>query len=513
VYYSQGVGSQGGWIDRLYGGITGHGISDIIREAYSFICTNYIFGDEIFLFGFSRGAFVVRKLSDLINEVGVLSKRGLEYMPEIYRDVEHRFDHSYIPDQPNEPFRNKGRVNDRYREELRRKKLTTLGVTIKAISVWETVGSLGVPRISWLEKIGIQSSTSKNMCFSDTKLLPCIENAFQALALDERRAAFRPALWEKLRGSSATLKQVWFPGVHSNVGGGYDDQQLANITLAWIMAQVRNMIDMDLDYLLDEWERTEDYYDATGQKRRPWSFGKIYNSLRGPYTLGGNAVRLPGRYFVVDPCSDRETDTPLHETNEYIHPSVRLRLKKSGPGYDDKGSYVCEALKDWKLMIVNSNVPDSRNHPLSPNNPNDQPKTSIFWELRTRETNVTTRTLPECPLWSLEKELLEQDSNDQLIDYVLRPPVPPPQRPSSMRRRSDGPDRPEDMGRRRSSRGNDFNNGGARLHKDYQPGNPSRSRDRNFPNNNNNNNNNNNSSWDYRRSVDSGVYYNRDRPR
>jgi hypothetical protein len=81
--------------------------------------------------------------------------------------------------------------------------------------VWETVGSLGIPRIPILERLRLQSRKLKEYCFYDTSLDPSVENGFQALALDEHRAAFSPAVWEKPRNSDTILRQVWFPGVVS----------------------------------------------------------------------------------------------------------------------------------------------------------------------------------------------------------------------------------------------------------------------------------------------------------
>ncbi|KAG8626227.1 hypothetical protein KVT40_005172 [Elsinoe batatas] len=410
VYYSHGVGSHGGLVDRLYGGITGEGLAEMVREEYGFICNNYQRGDEIFLFGFSRGAFTARAIAGLIDEIGVLSKEGHQYLPEIYKDVMNRRNPDYQPTQPNKPFRNKPSAEDpRYKSELRRRGYTTLGVSVKAIGVWDTVGALGTPRIGWLEKVGLQGTASREMSFYDTKLVNCIENAFQALALDERRAAFAPAIWEKARDNKTRLRQVWFPGVHSNIGGGYDDQEISNITLAWMMSQVRELLDMDLDYILDEQEKTETYYERNNERPRPWSWGKIWNSFTGIYVLGGAEDRTPGRFFVREPRSGTETDQPLDETHEYIHPSVRARLKLGGPGIDDKGTYQPRALKDWKLTI-------------EPAEEGGRP--DIFWELRTKQSNVTTRVLPESPLWPLERELLEMDPDREVEDYVLRPPLP-----------------------------------------------------------------------------------------
>lgn len=104
---------------------------------------------------------------------------------------------------------------------------------MKAIAVWDTVGSLGMPQFTPFARFGLPSY-QKEYWFSDNTLASNTEHAFQALALDERRSPFTPAMWER-RGNqnSIDLRQVWFPGTHKNVGGGYDDQEMANIALAW----------------------------------------------------------------------------------------------------------------------------------------------------------------------------------------------------------------------------------------------------------------------------------------
>jgi hypothetical protein len=267
-------------------------------------------------------------------------------------------------------------------------------------------GSLGTPRIGWLEKLGIQSSASKRMSFFDTKLCNCVEYAFQALALDERRSSFSPAVWEKDPGNTTILRQVWFPGVHSNIGGGLPDQELANITLAWMISQIRPFLDMDLDYVLDQQDDNDIYYQQTGQKARSWSFGKIVDSMTGIYALGGATTRSPGRYYAVDAEDGRVTNFPLQSTHEYIHASVRTRFRLKGPGEGDKGMYSPKALSDWKLFVeYDGGKERGRPH--------------VFWKLRTAERNVTTRVLPEAPLSPLERELLEVDP--EMEDFVCRP--------------------------------------------------------------------------------------------
>jgi uncharacterized protein (DUF2235 family) len=293
VNYHAGVGTEGGRLSRIIGGTTGKGLSENVREAYSFLANNYSHGDEIFLIGFSRGAFTARSIGGLIGEIGLLTKKGLNALPEVYEDVQHRRDPNYVPSHPDVPFSRKPSASDpRYAEELERRGLTRLDIPIKVIAVWDTVGSLGIPRVGFLQKVGLQMRESKATNFYDTKLSNCVENAFQALALDEQRSSFSPAVWEKPEGNRTTLRQVWFPGAHANVGGGYDDQQLADISLAWMMSQLEPFLDMRDEYLFEQDEQNEKYYKKTEGEIRMWSFGRIYSELSGLFALGGSTVRF-----------------------------------------------------------------------------------------------------------------------------------------------------------------------------------------------------------------------------
>ncbi|MCJ1420658.1 hypothetical protein MMC32_007017 [Xylographa parallela] len=393
AHYEAGVGSQGGPLTRAVGGATAEGISTNIRAGYDFISQNYVPGDEIFLVGFSRGAFTARSVAGLIDNVGVLTRAGLPYLDVIFKDFENRADPGYESSYPNVPFPNKpSSSNPQYRKELQRRKLSLLNVPIKAVAVWETVGSLGIPRVPWLEGLGLQSRAMKEYRFFDTSLSNCIENAFQALALDERRAAFVPAVWEKSSSNKTTLRQVWFPGVHSNVGGGYEDQELANITLAWMIAQLEPLLDFDAGYIRAQYKDTRTYYLQSGQDVRPWSFGEIYPSSSGLYRLGGLTTRTPGSYTRLSPLSGRPTPTPLRNTHEYIHASARARTALRGPGVADQGTYASAALAGYVLRVAGERV---AGEPLA------------VWESRARRRRGGgRRVLVESPLWETERRLL-----------------------------------------------------------------------------------------------------------
>lgn len=392
VNYQAGVGSMGGSISRTVGGITGLGLEENVREAYSFLSVNYSLGDEIFLLGFSRGAWTARSVAGMVGALGLLTKKGLPCFSDIFQDYEHRFDSNYVPRWPDLPFPNKPPFEDpRYVAELEERGLTSTKIPIKAVGVWDTVGSLGIPRVGWLERIGLQSRAMRDYSFYDTTLNPMIENAFQALSLDEHREPFAPALWEKPRDSATKLRQVWFPGVHSNIGGGYNDADLANITLAWMISQLEPFLEFRDGYMMEMNHKNRDYYKYDGQKPRPWSFGEIHNSLFGLYAFAGSKTRTPGSYFRIDPITGRPTTKRLRNTNEYIHPSVRSRFVMGGPGVQDRGLYASRALASWEFHVEEDDRTEGRPH--------------VLWKY-TGNGFVGQDVIPESPLHATEKTLL-----------------------------------------------------------------------------------------------------------
>ena len=407
---------------RLFGGALGVGLKENVREAYTYLALNYRPGDEMFLLGFSRGAYTARSVGGMIGDFGLLTREGLPYFSEIFEDYHHRHDTRYVSKFPNIPFPDKPPFDDpRYVEELERRGLTVTRIPIKAIGVWDTVGSLGVPHVPFLERLGLQSRRMKDLSFWDTQLYDGIENAFQALALDEHRASFSPALWEKgSRNTRTNLKQVWFPGAHSNVGGGYDDQELANITLAWMMSRLEPCLDFRPDYIQSLYESNKQYYKSKKEKPCWWSFGEIYNSMTGIYAFGGTKIRTPGNYYRIDPTTGRPTKKLLKNTNEYIHASVRSRTGLGGPGVQDRGVYESRALREWQF---------STDEPSA-----DGKDPLVVWTDHS-DRNEGQRVIPEAILLPIERVLLE--NSPKVEDYVLDMKAPTKRR---SKRRSKPPE-------------------------------------------------------------------------
>jgi len=217
-------------------------------------------------------------------------------------------------------------------------------VPIKAIAVWDTVGSLGVPEINIWPGIRLFSKTRHEYSFINTEVAPNIENAFQVLALDEQRKPFAPTVWESpnpATSSLKTLRQCWFPGVHSAVGGGYVDSGISDLTLAWMITQLSPFLEFQKDYVLEQQSLNVRWYQNQGLKPPGWAMGMIKRSDEGFLnTLTGRQVRTPGDYYAIDPTTGKPTTKKLVDTHEFIHPSVRYRKWERGPGLANSNNVV-----------------------------------------------------------------------------------------------------------------------------------------------------------------------------
>ncbi len=227
--YHEGVGVKR--LERLIGGAGGFGLSRHIRDVYTWLVENFEAGDELFLFGFSRGAYTARSTVGLIRTCGILHRHHRDMVKDAYRVYRGAEDK---PDNPEAlEFRAK------YSTESR----------IRFIGVWDTVGALGIP-LSGTRWVNI---VNRHYTFHNVTLSSRVDAAYQALAINEQRGPFTPAVWEpseRAEGQNQQLEQVWFAGVHSDVGGGYPDRQLADLTLRWMSDRARRnglaLTDLDL---------------------------------------------------------------------------------------------------------------------------------------------------------------------------------------------------------------------------------------------------------------------------
>lgn len=210
AYYDPGVGTFGSRYQALIGLATGYGITRNIKDAYEYLMNRYEDGDHVYLFGFSRGAYTARALAGMLYKCGLLQKGSInlmDYAVDIYKtrdnhDVARQFKETYCRECP-----------------------------VHFIGVWDTVKAL-IP-------------FSQIARFTDHRLNPQVKFGYHALAIDERRDPYKPELWDETDlPAHQTIEQVWFAGVHSDVGGSYLDPGLADVTLKWMLenAQARGLL-------------------------------------------------------------------------------------------------------------------------------------------------------------------------------------------------------------------------------------------------------------------------------
>lgn len=229
VYYSAGIGASLSGLS-LWQGMTGSDLDDHLLDAWLFINFNYEPGDQIYLFGFSRGAYTVRSLAGLLRKCGILRREHVDKARtalDLYRHRELTAD-----SEEAERFRVAHAIA--WPRLARPFTSPPVDLSIRYLGVWDTVGSLGIPRLLPIS-IGLNAQYE----FHDTALSRAVEHARHAVAIDERRAAFAPTLWSNIDafntpGTRPRVAQQWFPGDHGGVGGG-SSRGLSNCALLWVL--------------------------------------------------------------------------------------------------------------------------------------------------------------------------------------------------------------------------------------------------------------------------------------
>ena len=238
TYYDDGVGTSSLKLLRLLGGAFGWGFSRNVRQAYEFLAMNYEAGDKVFLFGFSRGAFTVRSLAGVVGHCGLVKRNRLT--GKSYRQRKRLLK----------------KIISRYRETRNEPCVRYQKVDIHFIGVWDTVDAVGAPFDELKRLIGFVSRhllRKRLWQFRDQKLGKHVRNAYQALSLDDERKTFHPLVWERHNSPPSKecspsneeystsneeqqhIEQVWFAGVHSNVGGSYPKDSMSLVSLDWMM--------------------------------------------------------------------------------------------------------------------------------------------------------------------------------------------------------------------------------------------------------------------------------------
>lgn len=316
--YLRGVGTSGSKLERLIAGATGSGTEDLIRTAYLFLAQNYVPAhkdatgkdvpaDEIFLFGYSRGAFAARSLSGLLGSVGLLKRQSLPHLPTAwtyYRDFKNRSPKDFV-------------------KRYAKKQIETHeDVEINFLGVWDTVGALGIP-------VGFLGEISDLVHgFHDTTPSKIVRHGAQALAIDEQRDEFVPTLWTGDQPANTRIEQVWFAGCHSDVGGGYNDRELADIPLLWMIDRAKFaglQVDETTPGLLPD-PAAINVLAPTHDPREGWSVkDRLTPTIRSVCEQNVAVDILERLYRPLGP-----NRKPLKTINEMVHWTVAERYGKQG---------------------------------------------------------------------------------------------------------------------------------------------------------------------------------------
>jgi uncharacterized protein (DUF2235 family) len=297
IFYLSGCGTGvNRLIDYVGGGAFGWGIDQIIQDAYQLLCMNYDANaqDEIYLVGFSRGAYIVRCLAGMIYQCGLLKRSKIREIPKAYQ----MYRNSKI--QPNDPIAQKFREdNSKKMEKIDvQKDYLKHRVPIKMLGCWDTVGALGLPDISSL--LPISQLWNQRYEFYDPTLSPIVENAFHAVAIDEKRKVFPSTpMVKNAKNPDQVVEEVLFAGEHGCIGGGTKEYRgLSDYTLKWMLNKAKKLgLEFDVNQLDKEFQL------------KPDPNTEFNNSVTGFYALGGEQWR------------------PIKSSKVAIHYSVIKRLK------------------------------------------------------------------------------------------------------------------------------------------------------------------------------------------
>jgi len=249
VFYEEGIGVDS---HKYVGGVTGLGIDKNIQDAYRFLSLNYDGGDEIYLFGFSRGAYTVRSLAGMIYCSGLLSRRYITKASEAYELYRKR---EISPKHPEAKS---------FREEFGKDDGERVPITL--LGCFDTVGALGIPLVPAFRKF--EGQLKARYKFHDTTLNKDVENAVHAVAIDEIREVFDVTLMTKNPDApNQKLRQVWFPGEHGCIGGGTTAYRgLSDTVLKWMLDQISDL-ELKLEFEPDAIEDIKPDYKIPFQNK------------------------------------------------------------------------------------------------------------------------------------------------------------------------------------------------------------------------------------------------------
>lgn len=336
--YIEGVGTRA----DIAGMATGYGLGERVRIAYGFLLKHYRPGDKVYLFGFSRGAYAARVLNSLLYHAGLPTKPDdrthVEVAQEVYELVKVESDY---PAQY-EPLR-----RQRVQEDLLTRKLGPApAVEVQVLGLWDTVEALGAP--NWLSRISHKAQIQQHLADVDNAnsrygdKLCNVHHAFHAMSIDDNREwIFTPQLLTRrhlVAGCSPAerppildeqgnvrpnrLREVWFSGAHSDVGGGYADARMSGVSLNWMLEEMRKA---KVNLVPTATKVPEDRY-GTSHNPEAGAFSAIYHSInRDLVAYVRSDASLVNRLCVHSSVFERRQFVPVRS-----HENSQLHLRKPG---------------------------------------------------------------------------------------------------------------------------------------------------------------------------------------
>jgi uncharacterized protein (DUF2235 family) len=329
--YFRGVGTDRG--EKVTGGAFGWGLFDQIKDGYRFLREQFQPNDQIYIFGFSRGAYSARSLSGMVLRCGIIKRDAKPEFPESTSALlTTQQDGNLSIDVTDRVFAlYKEAYDEKNRPEVERfKRQYCHDTAVRLVGVWDTVGALGIPGgvIPFLNKFD-KALDKRLYGFLDTDLSPRVEAAYHAVAIDEHRKPFLPTLWTDPRNApprvnvaGSKVEQVWFVGAHSNVGGGYADAGLSDIALKW---------------MTDRAAKNGLKFEAAALAAvRPAPLAKRRDSLDEFVEIGGDKNRF---FLWIDKLVTKfvSVNRPIRD-GSWVHRSVNERLAAATASEPDSDS-------------------------------------------------------------------------------------------------------------------------------------------------------------------------------
>lgn len=347
VRYISGIATAEGLRFAFLKGAMGLEVSARIKLGYQFLRDVYEPGDEIYLFGFSRGAFEARSLASFVTLFGIAQS-----------DSDFSFDEAW----------------KLYRQSDHKRDVDTLAqlsagchypVRIRCVGVWDTVGNIGNP-------ISGSARLSRALAFHDMRLHDTIDVALQALSIDEGRGPFRPTLFTLPEGTALAanqhVEQAWFAGTHADVGGGWPQSELSDIALLWMAERVTALTGLAIDVRQLKRSSSPNPLGLQHQSATGWIFAA---SRLMPYVrLVSQDVRAisSARHRWFRTWRTNKLAPDLTSLNETIHKSALARFGQKVP--EARGASVKDILYRPRCLAAVSSAPGDgnpdRQDPTSP---------------------------------------------------------------------------------------------------------------------------------------------------